>query len=507
MKMVKSLLLGTAAGLVAMTGAQAADLPVKAKPVQYVKICSLYGAGFYYIPGTDMCLKMGGWVRAEYNWNANGSFNPQVNQNYNRNQNELVSRSRLLLSTDVRSQTEYGTLRAFGRFAFQWTTGDIATGGSMANNGLASGGLYVDRAFIQLGGWTFGKTESFMNFTTSDFGYTNNTQLVWNDTGGSGVPVLAYTAQFGNGLSATLALEDHWDNIGPDAAVTTASLAAGGTGALFNGGGLGTGGPRVPDLVGNLRVDQAWGSAQIEGALVNNNPAYYSSNLGVGTLAHPDDKLSGAIGGGIKINLPMLGAGDSFGIATMYCSGASHYCGNNASTASAPTGNTTLTGQVPGNPALFNLTTGQTTGFGQLWDGFYVELSRTWNINGGIQHNWNPAWRTSLWAGYINFKANSSAVDAACAATTTGSIVAGAYVASGVQGPGCMDWNAWQIGSRTMWNPVANMDVSLEVMYTKVHSALAGSAAISNGTGTVQTTYGDNDTWSGILRFQRNFWP
>ena len=73
MKMVKSLLLGTAAGLVAMTGAQAADLPVKAKPVQYVKICSLYGAGFYYIPGTDMCLKMGGWVRAEASWHMNGS--------------------------------------------------------------------------------------------------------------------------------------------------------------------------------------------------------------------------------------------------------------------------------------------------------------------------------------------------------------------------------------------------------------------------------------------------
>ena len=74
MKMVKSLLLGTAAGLVAMTGAQAADLPVKAKPVQYVKICSLYGAGFYYIPGTDMCLKMGGWVRAEAAWGDNGNI-------------------------------------------------------------------------------------------------------------------------------------------------------------------------------------------------------------------------------------------------------------------------------------------------------------------------------------------------------------------------------------------------------------------------------------------------
>ena len=59
MKMVKSLLLGTAAGLVAVAGAQAADMPVKAAPVQYVKICSLYGDGFYYIPGTDTCLKTG----------------------------------------------------------------------------------------------------------------------------------------------------------------------------------------------------------------------------------------------------------------------------------------------------------------------------------------------------------------------------------------------------------------------------------------------------------------
>src|SRR3954470_2661060 len=66
MKMVKSLLLISAAGLVAVSGAQAADLPVKAKPVEYVKICSLYGAGFYYVPGTDICLKIGAYFRAEY---------------------------------------------------------------------------------------------------------------------------------------------------------------------------------------------------------------------------------------------------------------------------------------------------------------------------------------------------------------------------------------------------------------------------------------------------------
>ena len=65
MKMVKSLVLGSAATLVAMGGAQAADLPVKAKAVEYVRVCSLYGAGFWYIPGTDTCIKLGGYLRAE----------------------------------------------------------------------------------------------------------------------------------------------------------------------------------------------------------------------------------------------------------------------------------------------------------------------------------------------------------------------------------------------------------------------------------------------------------
>ena len=76
MKMVKSLLLGSAAGVVAVAGAQAADLPVKAKPVQYVKICTLYGDGFYYIPGSDTCIRFSGYVRADYGWNVTGARTP-----------------------------------------------------------------------------------------------------------------------------------------------------------------------------------------------------------------------------------------------------------------------------------------------------------------------------------------------------------------------------------------------------------------------------------------------
>src|SRR5436190_4082095 len=109
MKMVKSLLLASAAGLVATAGAQAADLPVKAKAVEYVKICSLYGAGFYYIPGTDICLRIGGQLRAEIYFNTGTSNVTQIGQGIGtqtRDRDYYVTRMRNFIFTDSRSQTE-----------------------------------------------------------------------------------------------------------------------------------------------------------------------------------------------------------------------------------------------------------------------------------------------------------------------------------------------------------------------------------------------------------------
>ena len=66
MKRFTQALLGVPAGILVVSGAQAADLPTrKAAPVQYVKICDAYGAGFFYIPGTDTCLRVGGQVVAQ----------------------------------------------------------------------------------------------------------------------------------------------------------------------------------------------------------------------------------------------------------------------------------------------------------------------------------------------------------------------------------------------------------------------------------------------------------
>src|SRR6185437_17092886 len=88
------------------------------------------------------------------------------------------------------------------------------------------------------------------------------------------------------------------------------------------------GGFQAPDVVANLRIDQAWGSAQIMGALHDVNATYYT---GVGASAaslgsgHPDDKIGWVIGGGIKLNAPFIGQGDYFQAQVNYTQGALRY--------------------------------------------------------------------------------------------------------------------------------------------------------------------------------------
>src|SRR5439155_3604922 len=161
MKMVKSLLLGSAAGVVAVAGAQAADLPVKAKPVEYVKICSLYGDGFFYLPGTETCIRLGGSVQADYFYNtaANGQLlyfsngftatgGAASGGARDRTVSPWAQRGRVDIGGDSRTQTAYGTLRTYG----------VAR---IDNGDQGNVGPNVPRAFIQWAGFTFGHTKSY----------------------------------------------------------------------------------------------------------------------------------------------------------------------------------------------------------------------------------------------------------------------------------------------------------------------------------------------------------
>src|SRR5689334_18809254 len=278
MNMIKSLVLGSAAGLIAMSGAQAADLPVKAKAVEYVRICSLYGAGFYYIPGTDTCIKLGGYVRIDTTFNGGVYGQPfyagDPGQG-NRFRDYFNSRSRMALTVDTRTATEYGVVRTFGQGDFQFQNfgtsnpgGPQLTGAPLNNAYLSTAGggyVAVEMVFIQFAGFTFGKSASA--YATPWHGYpgNNNSFLMGGHDTVTGVNNIQYTAEFGNGVSASIGLDD--PTVFNRTSVYNLSIglpAVLGTASAY-------GGTHAPDIVGNIRVDQAWGLFQISGAahLVN----------------------------------------------------------------------------------------------------------------------------------------------------------------------------------------------------------------------------------------------
>ena len=271
MKMVKSLLLGSAAGLVAVAGAQAADLPVKAKPVEYVKICSLYGVGFYYIPGTDMCLKVGGWVRAQYQYHANGSttsgnFNGGGADVRNNTTNESTWRSRGYVTLDARNQTPYGTVRAYMDVGL--ISNDIGDGRAgllpiptvASSSGPASPSVWRRRSSSSLA-----VRRRLISPTTR--------RTRPRAAAGWLRPIPHSSATASRARSPPKLVATTKSSVMPPASTPVAPVHCGRLARV-----RATAASMPPTVVANLRVDQAWGSAQIMGALHEVNATYYAPN-------------------------------------------------------------------------------------------------------------------------------------------------------------------------------------------------------------------------------------
>lgn len=506
MKMAKSLFLGTAAGIVAVAGAQAADLPVKAAPVEYVKICptSLYGAGFYYIPGTQTCLKIGGYVRAEINFNAGGSHNPNFAKQWIRTEDTHTWRTRGYLTFDAYTATEYGKLRAYTAIYGDYTNG-TQTGLPVGSSNFA-----LDRAYIQFAGFTFGKvTTAYVTPWTALPG-SSFSRLFGGDGIGSGVNGIHYTAQFGNGVSATIALEEAIYRRGAGGGIwnQASTVLVGTTSGATLGGATSNGGLRFPDIVGNIRVDQAWGTAFVSAIASQQFPAYYAlaTTAGASNSGTPGSEWGYGFTGGLNVKLPQLGAGDQAWIQASWTKGIVG----------------TLTGVS--NPGGFSNTSGsdvtyQSVALGYIVNGVYgppgavpgyagsLELTSGWGINGGIEHYWVPGkLRSSLFAGYatFNYSATANALMCSRVVFTAGSVC---------------DWDlsVWNLGSRSVWTPVAGLDFIAEIAYSAIDQSHSGAVAANNATtnsgGLIPlikpswTTYElkDQGVWSGLIRVQRNW--
>jgi hypothetical protein len=522
MKMVKSLILGSAAGLVAMSGAQAADLPVKAKAVEYVRVCSLYGAGFFYIPGTDTCIKLGGYMRVDTTFNGGIYDQPAWSGDLgvgNRYRDSFASRSRMALTIDTRTATEYGVVRTFvqGDFQFDTLGGNTTNPATLTAPGVNSallgtpGGGYVavEYAFIQFAGFTFGKSSSAYATPWNGYPGNNSSFLIGGHDTVTGVNNIQYTAQFGNGVSATIGLDD------PSAFNRTSlyNLSAPTPATAVSAVGIGTnayGGVNMPDIVGNIRIDQAWGLFQLSGAIHEVDASY--NTLGAGGLptnlsaisGHPDTKYGGSVMAALQIKNIPTGPGDTIMFDASWAKGDT----KNVISTSGASPNFLMVGGGSGQ-----LGAGQSLAFGATTDGVFnpvanggdgtIHLTTAYGVRGAFNHNWDPYWSSSLFGGmgWVRYDATAQAnyCTAYYASIGTGN------AATSTCNP---NYSMSELGFVTRWTPVKNLTFSAETIWAHLNTGFTGTAVLTTAnTGLPTATYAfkSQDTVSFNVRVQRNF--
>jgi hypothetical protein len=442
---LKSLLFGSAAALMAVTGAQAAEpLEPIAEPVDFVRICDAFGTGFFFIPGTDTCLKIGGYVRADahytHQWDdivvkSHGQDvgglieidpliaplgpggtsidflgpDPQifVRPLNERNRNEFTTRARANLNFDSRVQTDIGLIRTYTEL---WFT--VGPGGEAFEAAFDSGerdenyggSVTFRQFFIQIandwGTVTAGRAASFFEFWESD---------AWADIIGEDAPLapgnlFAVTFALGNGVSASLSAEDaasegrrrsfgappffpadlNFDGI-PDVLVVNSDT---GVGPIF---------PESPGAEIPTFVDRIHGG-QTSPDLVANvrvdqgwgsaqimgviHPVRAQAFSGPPGLieAEPDTELGWAAGAGASFDIP--GTGITFNIQGVITEGALEYA-------------TTAGGVMSTDGVVVPLDLNN-NGFFDVGDGTSTELTEAWSVKAGIGGNLAPDWRFNL---------------------------------------------------------------------------------------------------------------
>jgi Porin subfamily len=351
---VRSIIVGACAGLLAAGAATAADLPMsKGEAVEYVKICSAFGPGFFYIPGSDTCLQISGQIRADYWYQST----PSVATN-KRNISETQFRTNARIRFDARTQTDYGLLRSF--FELQ----------AESNAGAATHDTFtVRQAYLQFGGLTAGFAWSpyafydpkyQAEFFAPYFGEQGRRDLI------------SYTAQFDKAF-ATLSIEDNRDH---------RASAAFGNSQVIGGQNINTtGGAQVPDIVGVIGYDdnKNWGRFQIMGALHEDRSA----------LAQYGTTWGYSIGAAGNINFPIL-EGAYIAAEGSYADGAVKYLGVGGS---QPSGSSLLSfngtdAYVSVNPPPYDL-----------------DRAKGWAIQGEAGVKLTKQWTAILFGGYLDYSA------------------------------------------------------------------------------------------------------
>ncbi len=320
-----------------------------------------------------------------------------------------------------------------------------------------------------MAGFTVGRFLNTYNTAwDTDIGSWSTNSFTGRDTSQS--EGVEYRAQFGNGITAAIGafapkrgiIFNRSGNVAVGADLTNSRPALSGTGSAYH----------MPDIAGDVRVEQAWGGVHF-GALVHDNVQvpYNTTTAGFETTGYPETRYGYAFNGSIQLKQLPTGAGDTLVISGQYTKGALQQVQATVTQRSFALFN-------PGdNSGFYN-----STAFGWFADSVYdssgvigggkQQLTEGWSINAGFQHYWIPSvLRTSLYGHMQSVHYNADAKNIICNST--------AGVARFGAGFGCdPDFKQYIVGSRTAWNITPNLEVGGEILYQYFDTASSGVATL-----------------------------
>ncbi|QCI68959.1 porin [Phreatobacter stygius] len=414
MKTVKSLLLGTAAGFVAIAGAQAADLPGKAAPAEYVRICDTYGAGFFFIPGTDTCLRIGGFVRVDYTVNTtpgsrSGSTAVPGQRVLGTSYFDSLygTSARLTLNVDARSNTEYGLLRAFGQFSAYRGQFD----GAFSSQGLVNSGC-ISRRVLPPSTSSVPSSSSLASPSASRPRSSTSTRATCSSPATSPrprarppcwpIPPRSVRASRRRCRWKTACIAATQQDVWLDAAgVNITPLARPLSGVYgMTYGPRKSGHRRQPARRSGLGFGSDHGCPAPADRLrlcCTTDPPRPGLNFGNPTNA-AGDKFGWAVGAGLRLNLDMLARGDVLWLQAVYADGALDYAFGTANQGGdrdhLRRGN--LSGVNALNSSLRDAVVANNLGGVPVVGNASIQTTKAWSVAAGFRHFWTPALRSSI---------------------------------------------------------------------------------------------------------------
>ncbi|WP_375609709.1 MULTISPECIES: porin [unclassified Bartonella] len=190
---IKSLFLSSTTAFLAVSGAHAASTAIaEPEPVEYIRVCDAYGKGYFYIPGTETCMRLSGNVRADFIGGDNIDATTETELKNKRD--TYGAASRLTLVFQAASETEMGTLRSYARIYSNWGDGKDNASAKLA------------AAYIELGGFRVGLDDTIFNSWTGDYGNVLNDDSI-APAGTTRTNFISYTFSGDSGFSAIIGAE------------------------------------------------------------------------------------------------------------------------------------------------------------------------------------------------------------------------------------------------------------------------------------------------------------